>query len=405
MNGVSRVIYIVQDEDAYILKFKYDPKLISLVKNVPGRQWNPKEKLWTIPKENLGWLMNEIKGTEYENAVRIESDEYINENATLDSTNVILDVDISDMKQYVKSGSKLYKHQIDFLKYAKGRAGKGFILADEMGCGKTLEVLNYAMYMKKAYGYKHCLIIVCVNSAKYSWQADIEKHTNGMEQAYILGTRLKKNGQIKFNTTGTDKVDDLKTGHMYGDASASELPYFLITNIESLRTKWGKRFTLVEEILKMAERNELQMIPIDEVHKNMSPKSMQGKLILEIKKKTNNQIEWIPMTGTPIVNKPTDLFTPLRLVNGHAIKSYWQWQQQFCIFGGYGGHEIMAYKNIPILKEMLKKNMLRRLKKDVLDLPPKIHYTEYVENTPMQQKLYNEDRRICWKMKVRYLNQ
>lgn len=278
-NGVNKVIYIVQDEDSYILKFKYDPKLISLVKNVPGRQWNPKEKLWTIPKEHLGWLMNEIKGTEYENAVRIESDEYINENATLDSTNAIPDVDISDMKQYVKAGSKLYKHQIDFLKYAKSRAGKGFILADEMGCGKTLEVLNYAMYMKKVYDYKHCLIIVCVNSAKYSWQADIEKHTNGMERAYILGTRLKKNGQIKFNTTGTDKVADLKTGHMYGKESAPELPYFLITNIESLRTKSGKHFILVEEILKMAERNELQMIPIDEVHKNMSPKSTQGKLI------------------------------------------------------------------------------------------------------------------------------
>ena len=48
----------------------------------------------------------------------------------------------------------------------------------------------------------------------------------------------------------------------------------------------------------------------------------------------------------------------------------------------------MAYKNIPFLKNMLQNNMLRRLKKDVLDLPPKIYYTEYVENTPIQRKLY-----------------
>ena len=123
----------------------------------------------------------------------------------------------------------------------------------------------------------------------------------------------------------------------------------------------------------MSKNNELQMIPIDEVHKNMSPKSTQGKLILEIKKKTGNSIEWIPMTGTPIVNKPTDVYTPLRLVNGHSIKSYWHWCQQFCIFGGYGGHDIMAYKNIPFLKNMLQNNMLRRLKKDVLNLPPKIY--------------------------------
>lgn len=393
------MIYVVQDGNSYIIKFRYDPSMIAYVKNVPGRRWNSENKYWTIPKEYLGFLLNEIKGTNYENMVQIQSNEALDENATLDSTNEIPEIDISDMTQYVKSGSTLYKHQIDFLKYSKSRAGKGFILADEMGLGKTLEVINYAMYMKEAYGYKHCLIICCVNSAKFSWQEDIITHTNGMEQAYILGTRPKRYGGFRYNTSGNNKVDDLKTGHMYGDISAPELPYFLISNIESLRTKVGKQYTLVEEIISMVNKNELQMIPIDEVHKNMSPKSTQGKLILEIKKKTGNNIEWIPITGTPIVNKPTDVFTPLRLVNGHAIKNYWLWQQQFCVFGGYSGHDVMVYKNIPFLKNMLQSNMIRRLKKDVLDLPPKIYYTEYVENTPAQQKLYNDIQQDMWEHK------
>ena len=390
------MLYVTQEGKSYILKFPYDPVLIAHIKNVPGRIWNPKEKFWSIPSEHLGFLLNELKGTDYENAIHIQSDEDLNINATMDATKEIPDIDITDMDHYVQNGYSLYNHQIDFLKYAKSRATKGFILADEMGCGKTLEVLNYAMYMRKMYGYRHCLIITCVNSAKYSWQADIEKHTNGTELAYILGTRLKKNGKIRYNTTGADKVKDLRTQHMYGDIAAPELPYFLITNIESLRTKSGKKYTLVEEILNMIEHNELQLIPIDEVHKNMSPQSQQGKLILEIKKRTGTQVEWIPMTGTPIVNKPTDVYTPLKLVNGHSIKSYWQWCQQFCVFGGYGGHEIMAYKNIPFLKNMLQNNMLRRLKKDVLDLPPKIYYTEYVENTPFQQSLYSEIEDYLW---------
>ena len=88
------------------------------------------------------------------------------------------------------------------------------------------------------------------------------------------------------------------------------------------------------------------------------------------------------------MNKPTDVFTPLKLVNGHSIKSFWQWSQQFCIFGGYGGHEIMAYKNIPFLKEMLQKN--------VLDLPPKIYFTEYIKNTHIQQHLYNSIEADMW---------
>lgn len=532
------MFYAIQENDVYILKFKYDPQLIAMVKNVPGRKWVPENKYWTIPKGHLGWLLNEIKGTAYEGALQIQSEEAINENASIDSTdiNLIPDADISDVDHYVKEGYKLYDHQLAFLKYAKSKGRNGFILADDMGCiagdatitvyvqghrfimtmerlfslfhsnpqyifntssydevngvtkpnlirdvkcsgyklvyelelengykvkatedhqfftrngyveladlvtdsevftvdeckihtwshvvrktlwkcvltydivmadpyrnffvngilvhncGKTLEVLNYAMYQRKIYDYKHCLIITCVNSAKYSWQEDIAKHTNGQEVGYILGTRKKRNGSLRFNTTGSDKVEDLVSGRMYGKEDAPELPYFLITNIEALgRTKVGRIFTLEEAIIKMINEGKLQMIAIDECHKNMSPQSTQGKVILDIKKRTEKAVQWIPMTGTPIKNKPTDVFTPLKLVDGHAFKSYYLWSREFCIFGGYGNHEIMGYKNIPILKDMLQGNMIRRMKSEVLDLPPKIYYTEYVENTPRQQVLY-----------------
>ena len=123
---------------------------------------------------------------------------------------------------------------------------------------------------------------------------------------------------------------------------------------------------------------------------NCSPSSLQGKQLLRIKKESKRQIQWIPMTGTPIVSKPTDVFLPLRLVDGHNCSSYYTWCQKYCIYGGFGGHEIIGYKNIPELKTILQPNMLRRLKKDILDLPPKVHYTEYIENSPYQQKLYDK---------------
>jgi hypothetical protein len=261
-------------------------------------------------------------------------------------------------------------------------------------CGKTIEVINYALYQRKRYGYKHCLVITCVNVAKYSWQDDIAKHTNGKEQGYILGSRVitrgKRKGHIRYNGSGEDKVDDLKSGHMYADEEAPELPFFIITNIESIgRTKAGKKYILEEAIINMIESGDISMISIDECHKNMSPQSTQGKVILDIKKRTDRKVQWVPMTGTPIRNKPIDVYTPLKLVDGHAFKSFYLWSHQFCIFGGYGGYEIMGYKNIPLLKEMLQGNMLRREKSEVLDLPPKVHMIEYVENTPYQQNLYD----------------
>lgn len=539
------MISIIQNNDVYEIRFKYDPRLLSYIRDVPGRQWIAEHKVWTVPKNNLGWFLNAIKDTPYENQVQLHSDEHIGENEKLESTAVarIPDIDISDITQYVQEGSVLYPHQLDFLKFAKSKLGKGFILADDMGClasdtkiivknddlggkdmgssiliiaglndmfrvyhncrtfkilslkedtgeffyntvrdvlykgmrkvywlktyrnsiratgdhefyttrgyvqlhdlkigdyivsnynsqmmydlvlsisedgkeavydivmeepyrnfvannmvvhncGKTLEVLNYALYQHKVSGYKHCLIICCVNSAKFSWQEDIEKHTNGQEHAYILGTRKKRGGGYNYNTSGKKKVEDLETGHMYGDPNAPELPYFIITNIESLRTSEKRKYILEEAIIKMIKSGDLNMIPIDEIHKNASPKATQGKLILDIKKRTGNQVEWIPMTGTPIVNRPTDVYTPLRLVNGHDVKSYYTWCQSFCIYGGFGDYEVVEYKNINFLKEMLQDNMLRRLKTEVLaDLPPKIYYTEYVENTSYQQKLYSD---------------
>lgn len=402
------MFYAIQDGDVYNLKFKYDPDLIAMIKNVPGRKYIPDGKYWTIPSSHLGFLMNEVKGTPYEQALQIQSDEMINQNATLDSTSEIPDIDISDIDIYIKDGFKLYNHQLAFLKYAKAKECKGFILADDPGCGKTLEVINYALYQRKKYGYKHCLIIACVNVAKYSWQDDIAKHTNGQEEGYILGTRLvtrgKRKGQIKYNVKGSDKVDDLRTGHMYGDESAPELPFFLIVNIESLRIKSGKKYLLEEAIIGMINAGSLPMIVIDECHKNMSPQATQGKLILDIKRRTDKAVQWIPMTGTPIRNKPIDVFTPLKLVDGHSIRSFYEWSHQFCIYGGFGGYEILAYKNIPILKEMLHGNMIRRKKSEVLDLPPIVYITEYVENTPYQNMLYEAIAEALYENRDEILN-
>ena len=59
--------------------------------------------------------------------------------------------------------------------------------------------------------------------------------------------------------------------------------------------------------------------------------------------------------------------------------------------GGYGGYQVMGYKNLEQLKGQFEEVSLRRLKKDVLDLPDKIYTNEYVEMTPKQEKIYKED--------------
>lgn len=256
----------------------------------------------------------------------------------------------------------------------------------------TLESTNLAIYNKYRYRYRHCLIICNINTSKYNWKKEIETATNGQMTGYILGARYKKDGTITYDKGSKPKLEDLETGYMYGDVNGNPLPYFLICNVESLRAKSGRKYPFADLIIDYINKRLIRMIIIDEVHKNMSPTSTQGKQILRIKKATGQLCEWIPMTGTPIVRKPTDVFLPLKLIDAHNFSSYYTWCKEFCIYGGYGGHEILGYKNIPRLKTMLQSNMIRRLKDKVLDLPPKIYYTEYVDNTPYQSKLYESVR-------------
>lgn len=399
VRGGVKLISIVQNEDVYELRFRYDPELISLIKEVPGRRWNPDMKFWSIPKDKLGFFYNQILGTRYEKDVKIQSLEELNVNKKVGFTTKadIPNVDISDIKLHVAKGSKIFEHQKDTLRfyiYRRQRGiGTGFMLCDQPGTGKSLSVTNIALY-KRDYlrQSKHCLIIACVNSAKYNWVDDIEKHTNGKEHPYILGSRLRRNGTVKYNAGGQAKVDDLINGYMYGKEEYGPLPYFLVVNIEAFRTKTGRAYTFTEQVLKWCDEGKIDLIVLDEIHKNASPQSQQGKQILNIKKKCPRTVEWIPMTGTPITKKPTDVFLPLRLVDGHNTSSFYMWCQDFCVYGGFGGHEIIAYKNVSRLKNLLEPNMLRRRKEDILDLPRKVRMIEYVENTPTQEKLYRE---IC----------
>lgn len=397
------MINVIQYDDEYRITFPYDYKIKELVKEVPGRQWNPDGKYWSIPLNHLGMFINTFTGTEFEDMISIKSNEGLNINQTLDATQTIPDVDISKVKLYVKKGSSLYNHQLDFVKYALNRQNtknmNGFVVCDEPGLGKSLESIQLALYNKEKYKFNHCLILCCINMSKYNWQQEINMHTNGKYEGYILGSRKSKSGKINYNGSSKNKLEDLQCGHMYGSKKEKKLPYFLILNVEAIRMKDARFYPISDILIDYINNGNLNMIVVDEVHKNVSPTSQQGKQLLRIKKNTNKKCMWLPMTGTPIVNKPTDLFVPLRLVEGHSINSYYTWNQNFCVFGGYGGHEVIGYKNMNQLKSLLQDNMIRRLKDDVLDLPDKIELVEYVENTSYQNKLMKEVERDLIKHK------
>lgn len=119
-------------------------------------------------------------------------------------------------------------------------------------------------------------------------------------------------------------------------------------------------------------------------HNCKNPSSQQGKGILKIQPECR-----IAMTGTPLMNQPMDLYIILKWL-GYEKNAFYKFKNHYCVMGGYGGYEVVGYKNLDELQERLNDIMLRRLKDEVLDLPEKTYIDEYVDMTPKQAVIYKE---------------
>ena len=352
-------------EYSLYLKFNYNPDIVNKIRDLPIRYWHPEFKEWEIPFKYFSKLKDIFNG------YQLNVPDYA-EIKKLETLN-------SEVTNYIPKDYKFkinaFKHQIEGINF--GLKYDKFVLGDEQGLGKTMQAINIATIKKLQKGYKHCLIICGVNGLKWNWKSEIEKHSN--EQGYILGTRYDKKGRAKIGTM-KDRLEDLRvdSDNDFINPNMND-SYFIITNIETLRNE-----NIIENLKALCDLKTINMLVLDEGHKCKDPTSIQGKHLLKLKADS-----MISMTGTPLMNYPLDLYIHLKWL-GYESHGFYQFKQHYCIYGGYGGYQIMGYKNLDQLKEQFDEIMLRRLKKDVLDLPEKIHTIDYVELSPKQKKIYKE---------------
>ena len=340
-------------EYAMFLSFPYDTTIIDIVRSMPSRYWHPDTKEWEIPAIKFHELTSLLKDYETE----------IHGQELLEKKEIKMPKDFSFK-------TKPFEHQIDGFNF--GLNHNCWLLGDEQGLGKTKQVIDIAIAKKIEKGYQHCLIICGVNGLKWNWRNEIHTHSN--EEAYILGQRLKK-GKIVIGSI-KDRVNDLD---MLLTSPKTISEYFLITNVESLRNE-----QIASKIHELCSNKSIGIVAIDEIHKCKNPTSQQGKGIMKV----NSEYK-IAMTGTPLMNTPLDLYIIFRWL-GYEKHSFYTFKNHHCIMGGYGGYEIVGYKNLDELQEQLDDIMLRRLKEEVFDLPEKLFVDEYVDMTGKQEQIYKE---------------
>lgn len=336
------------------IKGDYNSNILDVIHSFQTRYFHRNSKLWECKIDYFPIILDKLKFEDIQicGEVPKKFEKYLK----------MLDIYDEQDADYL-SRTKPFEHQMESFNYALTH--NKFLLGDEQGLGKTKQALDIAVARK--HKMRHCLIVCGVNNLKWNWYKEVEIHTN--EKAHILGSRVNRKGKTVIGSSA-ERLADLKQIHD---------EYFLITNIETLRDK-----SIQSQIKKMCSDGIIGMTIIDEIHKCKNSQSKQGKAI-----HCCCSYYRLALTGTPLMNNPVDLYNVLKWleVENHSLTYF---KNLYCEMGGFGGYEIIGYKNLDQLENSLNKNMLRRRKEEVLDLPPKIYTDELLDLDSSQDKLYRD---------------
>lgn len=250
--------------------------------------------------------------------------------------------------------AELFAHQKEGIAFLREK--KKVILADEMGLGKTRQAILAAREETDA-----ATLIICPASLKINWQREIEAVAPNDDVFVVQSGKEKPIPAVKW----------------------------IVVNYDLL----GKYYD------QLASMKALGMIGAgicDEAHYIKGKKAVRSKLTLML-------LENLPivfmLTGTPIMNRPAEMLNLLKAVEHPIADRASFFEKRYC--DAY--METIIRKNGPVirfwnntgashleeLREITKDSILRRLKKDVLDLPEKMISVRFSELNPEQKKAYD----------------
>ena len=334
--------------EALNISFKYSPEIVEAIKSVGDAVFDSKSKTWGVPIIHLAKTIDTMSKFDDIKLTLLKEKE---------EEKTFIRYPLSDYK------TKPYQYQIDGIEY--GLNNDCWLLLDAPGLGKTLQIIYLAQELKRRDNIQHCFIICGVNTLKANWKKEIQKHS-GLS-CKILGEKITKKGNITIGSI-QDRINDLKK-------PIDE--FFVITNIETLRND-----DILKE-LKKSKVNKFDMVVVDEFHVCKSSQSQQGKNIL----KFNTAKYRIGLTGTLLLNDPLDAFVPLKWIGAETC-NLTNFRNFYYRFGGPFNYDVVGYKNIDFLKDIISKHSLRRTK-DLLELPEKTVIHESVEMNDKQSHFYD----------------
>jgi SNF2 family DNA or RNA helicase len=250
---------------------------------------------------------------------------------------------------------RAYQHEgyawLTFLR----RFGLGACLADDMGLGKTVQLITYLLNLKEsaADSEQHMpSLIICPTSVLGNWQKEISRFAPSLRVMLHYGSR-----------------------RLGGEHFLEE-----IRHADVILTSFATA-TLDQDMLKDIT---FAAICLDEAQNIKNAQTKQSAAVRSFTAKHR-----IALTGTPIENRLSELWSIYDFMNPGFLGSAHGFQQRF-------SNPIEKERNVQRtadLQKLVKPFMLRRKKKDPaiqLDLPDKNEMKTYIHLTAEQGALYNQ---------------
>lgn len=259
--------------------------------------------------------------------------------------NLALSKDNGDLAEDVKDppGLTYYPYQKSAIKFSRGKPN--VLLADAPGLGKTLEAIGIINETPCS-----SVLIVCPATIKINWTRELRRALLHPLSITIITAKTK-----------ADELPKVANG-------VYVINYELLVKFED----WLRA-------------NQWSVVVADECHKLKNPKSQRSDVMSVM---PANRL--IYMTGTPIVNRPKELFPLISALDPERWTNFFTFAKRYC--GAYhDGHawNFNGASNLEELQDRLRSTiMVRRLKEEVLtELPPKLRQVIEIEPTSPMKKL------------------
>ena len=297
-----------------------------------GFRWDRDAKVWWTTDDDKALTLLEYADKDVRQRLKGLHESMREEQEASRAVDADIDIPVPDGLDYLP-------FQRAGIAYASRRPAT--LIGDEMGLGKTIQaigVINADPEAKK-------VLVVCPASLRLNWQRELNKWLTRRMTVEVVGRAFP----------------------FYADV--------VIINYDILT----KHADAIRE-------QEWDVMVVDECHYIKNPKARRTKQVFGAYEKDKKTLGWVQtvqpiearrrlfLTGTPIVNRPVELFPILKSIDKNRWGNWKRYTDRYCgaYHNGYA-MDVSGASNLDELQDNLRATcMVRRLKADVLkELPAK----------------------------------